>query len=229
MSTNRRTVILVSASPKVGEPSVSDYLVSLQEKVMKDAGLIVQTVNVRRLLTHKQTEGAYKTMREADALVFTFPLYFFCLPGMLMRFLQDYYAYTLENAGESGGPRVFAVVNCGFPEPAINDEAIRVMKSFSGKINGIFRFGVAVGGGGMFLGAGDAPFMKKAKNKLDEAFHAMAADILTGAQEPAETRYVPVNFPRILYLFMADRGWTATARKNGLKKKDLYRKPYRPE
>lgn len=69
--------------------------------------------------------------------------------------------------------------------------------------------------------------MRKTMAKLLGAFDRMAEDILNNGQAPLEAVAIQANFPRRLYLFMADRGWFATARENGLKKKDLYRRPYR--
>jgi len=81
----------------------------------------------------------------------------------------------------------------------------------------------------MIVEAKDAPFMKKTTAKLLGAFDLMVEDILTDSRAPLEAVSIEMNFPRRLYLFMADRGWFATVRKNGLKKKDLYRRPYRQE
>ncbi|MGE5423225.1 MAG: flavodoxin, partial [Ignavibacteriales bacterium] len=126
-----KRVVLISASPKIGESTASDALVDLQEGQMQASGLLYERVNVRQCFTKKTTESAFVTMAEADALVITFPLYFFCLPGMLQRFLQDYYQFHLQHHDASKLPRVYAVVNCGFPEASINAEAVRVIKSFS--------------------------------------------------------------------------------------------------
>jgi hypothetical protein len=69
--------------------------------------------------------------------------------------------------------------------------------------------------------------MRKTTAKLLGAFDRMTEDILNNGQAPLETISIWANFPQRLYFFMADRGWFATARTNGLKKKDLYRRPYR--
>ena len=73
--------------------------------------------------------------------------------------------------------KVYAVVNCGFPEPGINLEAVRVIRSFSQHINAQFRCGVLIGGGAMLREARNAPFMKKSIKSLNDAFAAIARDI----------------------------------------------------
>lgn len=229
MMQNSQKVVLIQASPKIGEPSSSEFLASLQELRMKEADLSVTRLDVRQSLTKKATASAFQTMLEADAIVLTFPLYFFCLPGMLTRFLLDYHKFYLQQPVKPGYIRIYAVVNCGFPEAFINEEAIRVVKSFAGKINADFRFGVMVGGGGMLLGTKDAPFMKKTLAVLNDAFQSIAEDIANGRQEPMDNVAIHMNFPSRFYLFMGNRGWPMEARKNGLKKRDLYRKPYHPD
>lgn len=154
-----------------------------------------------------------------------------------MRFLEDYYAYYAQRSSQKGTESektaaVYAVVNCGFLEAGINREAVRVIGSFSRSTRNLFRFGVMIGGGGMLYGAKDAPFMRKTMTELNNAFKRIAQDIrlndaqvASDAPAPADIE-ITMNTPRWLYNFMGNRGWFALARKNGLKRKDLYRKPY---
>ncbi|MGE5370673.1 MAG: NAD(P)H-dependent oxidoreductase [Solirubrobacterales bacterium] len=228
MSSAMKRVVLISASPKIGEPSASDLLVTWQESRMEANGVSYERIDVRHCLARKETDAAFAAMLAADALIITFPLYFFCLPGMLMRFLQDYYQYWAQRNDEARPAQVYAVVNCGFPEPSINEEAVRVVQSFSDKIGAVFRFGLKISGGGMLLGAKDAPIMKKTIAHLNSAFDTMAKDIVTGGSAPLANIEIAMNFPRRLYLWVGNWGWGSMARKNGLKKRDLYRKPYRP-
>jgi len=64
-----------------------------------------------------------------------------------MKFLEDYYIYR-KNKGEINKIiRVYTIVNCGFPEPKINTEAIRVIKNFFKRLNLNWRFGIGIGMG----------------------------------------------------------------------------------
>lgn len=224
MSKQKANVAIISASPKIGEGTVSGALAEIAKQKFSD-GVNVSMIDVRKSFSGRQHEKNFDIMLEADALVIIFPLYIFCLPGILMRFLQDYCLYRQQHPEKSRSPKVYAAVNCGFPEAWINEEAVRVVKSFSKHIGASFRFGILIGGGGMLLGAKDAPFMKKAMGNIDEAFAAAAADI-AGGGEPHADFYIEMNFPRKLYLFMGNMGWKQISKRNGLKKKDLYAKPY---
>ncbi len=227
MSNKIRNAVIVSASPKVNETSVSELLASICETGIKSACESISRVNVRRSFSQRQTERDFAAMLRADAMIVIFPLYFFCLPGMLMRFLEDYAAYYAQHKAEAVCANVYAAVNCGFPEADINEQAVRVIESFSEKTGNRFRFGLLIGGGGMLQGAKDTPFMKKAMAVISGAFRGMLEDALGGGTEPVENIHVRANFPRRLYFLAGDMGWRAAAKKNGLTKRDLYKRPYR--
>ena len=219
-----KKIAILSASPKKGEPSVSALLCGLAKERFVNAGLQADVIEVGKALN--DSEPAFETMRSADAMLIVFPLYFFCMPGMLMRFLEDYAA----SAGQrQAGQKIFTIVNCGFPEPEINEDAVRVIRSFAGHIGAEFGFGVCFGSGGMVLGAKEAPFMKKPMKMLSDAADRMAATVTKSAKTASETVYVGVKLPKWTYFLGGNLGWKQMAKKNGLKKRDLYDTPYRAE
>ncbi len=227
MSAEKREVVLISASPRTTDESMSEWLASSGEDCLKEECIHISRIHVRESILKGRTEQDFEIMLHADALVFIFPLYIFCLPGLLMRFMQDFYQYYTEHRKEAQRAKVYAVVNCGFPEPDINSEAVRVIQSFSEKINAFFRFGVLIGSGPMICETRNVPFMKRTLAKLNAAFTLMKTDVLNTVQHSADNILISVRFPRKLYFFIGGRGWVLSARKNGLKKMDLYRKPYR--
>jgi hypothetical protein len=104
---------------------------------------------------------------------------------------------------------------------------VRVIKSFCGHTGASFRFGILIGGGGMLAGAKDAPFMKKTVEKLNAALSLINEDISSSEADQVDNILISVKFPRKLYYLGGNMGWNQMAKKNGLKKKDLYAKPYR--
>jgi len=224
-----KNIVLVSASPKINEQSVSKEFLEMAGNQINSDLYSKTLIDVRKsFLTHNLAED-FETLAQADVMIISFPLYYFCLPGMLTRFLVDYQNYYTAPGNIKKHVKVYAIVNCGFPEPEINLEAVRVIKSFSQHINAEFRFGVLIGGGPMMVAAKEAPFMKKAVQKLNSAFTSITADIQDEISTTMDSIYIGVNFPfsRHLYYFMGGRGWITMARKNGLKIKELYKKPYR--
>ena len=224
-----KNVVLVSASPKINEKSVSKQFLQMAGSQIDSTESNKTFIDVRKSITSHNLSEDFEALSKADAIIISFPLYVFCMPGMLTRFLIDYYNYTTKNGNARNNVKVYAIVNCGFPEPEINLEAVRVIKSFSQHINASFRFGVLIGGGPMMFAAKDAPFMKKAVQKLSDAFLSIAADINDQNFAEMDSINIGIKFPlsRRLYFFMGNRGWISMARKNGLQKKELYKKPYR--
>jgi len=228
MSIIKHTAV-ISASPKPSENSASGFLAHYAEAALRGDGIDVRIINVRESLTKNQTAKAFAYMAGADALVIIFPLYIFCLPAILMRFLQQYREYAASLPDNTQNPVVYAVVNCGFPEPEINREAVRVIGSFSEKIGAEFRFGVMIGGGGMISGAKESPMVRKMLKDVGAALERMKREIVSGGRGSADNVLTRVRIPRRFYYFMGNMSWRMLAWKNGLKRKDLYAQPYMAE
>ena len=219
--------VLITASPRTTPHSASSLLSKKQATTFEEQGIAVHTIHVRSNISGGHVEADYQAMLQADALVITFPLYVFCMPGLLTRFLQDYCSYWQSNmAHRLNNQKVYAVINCGFPEPGINQEAARVIKSFSQKIQSQYRFSLLIGGGGMLVSMRHAPFMVKTFRDITQVYHRIAQDILSPQEDHIEDISLAVNFPPKLYLFLGGKGWIRTARKNGLKKADMFKRPY---
>ncbi|MBE0601192.1 MAG: NAD(P)H-dependent oxidoreductase, partial [Firmicutes bacterium] len=145
-----KKIVIISGSPKAPGTAASDLLSKTAAEAFQEDGSQPRVISVRRTLSKNHTEQAFAEMAAANALIIVFPLYIFCLPGILMRFLQLYKAYADARPEGKTDALVYTVVNCGFPEPHINEEAVRVVGRFADAVGGRFRFGVMIGGGGMY-------------------------------------------------------------------------------
>ena len=223
----RKKIVLISASPKADQEwAVSEYLAKRGQSSIDEHGINTVPIQVRHALTHRETERAFGQMQSADALIVIFPLYFFCMPGMLTRFLQDFAA---RYPACDHPAVVYAIINCGFPEAQINTEAMRVVEQFAAQTARAFGGGVMIGTGGMILAAQNAPFMKRVMQPIDELFDRVCANLLS--EKPVTDTVIPaaIKFPRWLYFFASTLGWNSMSRKNHLVKRDLYRRPYEIE
>lgn len=224
MIESNKRIVLVSASPKVDQDwAVSAFLAKRGEALLQNEEIEVITIPVRHALMHHETTQAFELLQQADALVLIFPLYFFCLPGMLTRFLQDFAANYPK--AETNAP-VYAIVNCGFPEPEINLEAMRVVEQFAIQTGREFGGGVMIGCGGMVIVAKDAPFMRETFAQIDRLFVQIKENMMDQNQIHPMISLVAPKFPRQLYFIGGNAGWHSMARKNHVKQRDLYRKPY---
>ena len=174
-----------------------------------------------------EPEAAFEKIRNADAVVLAFPLYIYCLPGLLIRFLQEYETFLKTSNRKQNAANVYAVVNCGFPEPYINEEAVGVIKSFCRQTGMNFRSSVLIGGGVMITKATKAPPVKKVLKEIDAAFSAAAKDMQESPlRQPPEDTQIKIGFPDKLFFFAGGINWKMQAKHNGLKVEDIYRRPY---
>lgn len=217
-------IVLINGSPSASS-STSMYLLSiLKNQIGADSHATIIEV-CKSILQNGQSED-FKHMAKADSIVIVFPLYIYCMPGMLTEFLDDYRRF-LSETGKSVNQKVYAVINCGFPESSINAEAACVIRRFCEEIKAEYRFSIMIGEGGMLIPAKNAPFMKKTWGGIKDAFDKIIKDIIDGGA--TQDIFIDTKFPKKLYCFIAATSLAISARKNGLKKKDLYRKIYRPE
>lgn len=222
-------IVYINASPRTDGVTSSESFLHMVEKHFVGCDIEKSSINVRKSIMSHQLDNDFEVMSKANAMVIAFPLYFFCLPGLLTRFIQDYYDYCQKKKKQVHGQKIYAIVNCGFPEADINAEAVKVIQSFSQHIDAEFRFAIMVGSGGMVIGAKDAPFMKKSIAALEQAMELLVHDAVSDSLDPVENIQIMVNFPRWLYYFIANKGFEHAANKNGISKKAILRKRYHPD
>lgn len=175
--------------------------------------------------TNQNQELSFVKMNQSDVWIFTFPLYYYGLPGILVKFLEDYAQFAKQNPlGHS--PRVYAIVNCGFPEPSHNDHAAKMIENFCTHFKGTWRFAVEVGTGPIIKGTPDIPMNGFLKRKVYQALTRLSEDICNFSTTPHKNLYAKCRIPTCLYLFMGNRNWKRTAKQNSLSEKDLYKTPY---
>lgn len=218
-------ICFINGSPK-GKKSNSLFFLNKLDEDMIGNNYNKFYIHVTSSIHSGKIEEEFKTMDNADAIVFAFPLYVFCLPGVLMRFLEDYYIYLKSNNKSTKNIRVYAIVNCGFPEPIINNEAIQVLKNFCVRLNLDWRFAVSIGMGEVVGATKDIKFMQMLCSKVYSSLHEINKDIENSIETLVENKYAAPNFPIFLFEEIGKLNWLNAAKKNGLSKKDLYKKPY---
>lgn len=156
-----------------------------------------KTIVVKATTTGGYPEDALCCLARADVLVFVFPLFIYGLPASLMRLLEDYYHHIKNGNEYQRGAKVYAVINCGFFKPEINQEAVRVMKNFCRRLALDWRFAVCIASGPVAAALGEVPLVYL---KLKKAYVAMVEDMKNG-RPAARTDYLikPV-LPRFIIL-----------------------------
>lgn len=209
-------IALISASPKAGQ-SASRALLDMLADHLK-------TKEIVNVSLHKNTvsEQDLEQMMDCDQVVFSFPLYVDCLPSHFLRCLMQIEHHMVNQKKKFHG--VYAIANNGFYDAHQNIPAIEVIRNWCSRVDAPFAGGVAVGGGGMVVGvyasAGANGPLKSIDNKMKE----LAAQICGTQDKQGKIEQVTPNFPGFLYKMAAQMGWRDSARKNGLKIRELDKK-----
>lgn len=110
-------------------------------------------------------------------------------------------------------------------ESHINADAALVIRRFCKEIHAAYRFGVLIGSGGMLQPLRMMPSVKKVWSKISVAFDRIILDIQVGGT-PTDIN-IDAKIPKKLFFFIGQTNFTVIAKKNGIKKKEIFRKPYR--
>lgn len=216
-----KKISFINGSPK-GNNSLSLKLLNQLGNIIDDEKNLIN-VNFKG----KYEEEVFENLANSDAIVISFPLYIYCLPGVLLDFIQQFYEYSKNRNRNKKRIMVYAIVNCGFPEPQITEEAIKVIKNFCNRTGLDFRFSVSIGGGGFIDATKDLLLFKKDSSNINNALEQIKSDIHgTRDKESSDNIMIKPFLPKALVLFIASKSWYFLSKKNGLKKDELFKKPY---
>lgn len=216
---------LINGSPKTKSSAsgalLEDLKAYLGEAEVMEFGFHTDTV------TGEEAEA----LNQADALVFSFPLYVDGIPGHLLSCLAG-----LEKAScKNRKIRVYGIVNCGFYEGIQAETALQVLENWCARAGYTWGSGVGVGGGG---GLAQMPKTKSGhgpREPIDKALKELACEIrarqmqedqrVQESQPVQKNHYVSVAFPRFLYKLAAQTGWRQMIKASGGKARDLGKRP----
>ena len=160
-----------------------------------------------------------RRMEEASAVVLCMPLYVDGLPSQLIRFLE-----TAEREFRGGAKRTYVLANMGLYESGQLVNLFEAVRQWCGRMGFSYCGGLGVSAGelvGVLME--HLPFAHGPTKRIAAGMDALAAAIDAGAA--AGEIYAGLRaFPRSLYILIANMNWNRTARKNGLRPKELYRR-----
>jgi hypothetical protein len=224
-------IVLLNGSPRINGSTSMKLLELLQSKYGSDCNMKV--LEVAKSIIHKTQTLDYGCMAKADAIVIAFPLYVYCLPGVLVEYLSGYRDYR-KSIGEATSPKIYAIINCGFPEARINDDAAHVIKNMCKEIGAKYRFSVLIGGGGMLQPMKKFPPVHKMWNEIEFTFAQIARDVYDEkisdkkdcSAKVFKNIHIDSKVPKKLFYFIAQTNFFVAAKINGIKKKEIFRRPY---
>lgn len=178
-----------------------------------------ETLSINLSEYAKKPDELKKILNSSEKIILGMPLYVDGVPSSPLRVME-----MMEREGRRDGKIIYVVANMGFYESKQIHNLLGMVKRWCEKCGYTYGGGIAVGAGEM-IGT-----MMKSNNlaKGPTANVAMGMSRLIEAVNSAsvtEDIYAdPAGFPRKAYMFLANMGWPRDARKNGLKKKDTFRR-----
>jgi len=161
-------------------------------------------------------EAFFEEIASASVMVVAFPLYVDGIPSHLLRFLWDVKDKIKQKSPDL---MVFAVANNGFYEGKQNALALSMIQHFCVAAGIKWGQGLGIGGGGMTAAA---PIGAGPLKRIGIALDTLSASIQ--GKTGGEDFFVQPNIPKFLYKIGGHLNWKRKAKKNGLKRSDLYKR-----
>ena len=180
------SVCLVNGSLRGKKASSLVFLNDIELR-LRSAGIETSRLGVSAAVRYKPE--FLQRLSGHQALIFVFPLHNYAVPGALFRLLEDYMAFAGNTELGVKTCRVYAIVNCGFPKPEVNNEAVRVIKNFCRRLSLNWRFAVCIGTGPVVAVTSRLPLFDKG---LKKAYGAIVKDIIREGAVPPDFMVKPV-------------------------------------
>lgn len=216
-----QNIVLLNGSPRVSGSTSMKLLDVLKNRLDSDCKATV--IEANKSILHKNQLQDYTRMGKAKAIVIAFPLYVYCLPGALIEFLSGYSEYV-NSIGKPAKQKIYAIINCGFPESGISNDAALVIKHFCKEIHAAYRFSILIGSGGMLQPLRIMPSVNKMWRSIGSACDRIVFDMRD--ENISMDIHIDSKLPKKLFSFIAQTNFTVIAKKNGINRKEIFRKPY---
>ena len=158
-------------------------------------------------------------LEKASEIVLCMPLYVDGLPSQLIRLME-----TAQREYRGDAKRIYVLANMGLYEGKQLVNLFNAVRQWCGRMDFSYCGGLGVSAGelvGVLME--HTPFRFGPTKKIALDMDRLAAAINSGGA--AGDMYAePCRFPRSLYILIANTNWNKTAKKNGLKPEDLYRR-----
>lgn len=195
-----------------GSPKNADSASELIINALSQRLSVSENIYLNAKKTNKQE--FLEKIKEIDTLVIVFPLYVDGLPSHLLRLLFD-----VKNDIKLFNPNltVCAIANNGFYEGRQNCIALSMIRNFCISADAKWGQGLGIGAGGMLS---SAPIGAGPLKNIGLALDKFSDNLINGIAD--EDIFVEPNFPKFLYKILAHMNFKGNAKKNGLRKKELY-------
>jgi hypothetical protein len=221
---SKQNLVLLNGSPKGKggtSGSIGDFILSKisDENVKKEIHHVGKS-----LRNEEKWNNMVESLKNANSIILTFPLYWDSLPSHLIKAFENLYSIK-EDLDRS--PNFYVIVNNGFPEPWHNEVAIEICKNFSKKMNFKWQGALNIGGGAAIAGRAleeTGGMTYKLRETLEMA--SKAIENRESIPPKIKDRLSKPLYPPFFSLVFGCMGWRKQAKQKGAKT-SLKAKPYK--
>ena len=167
----------------------------------------------------KDLDALAAALEDAETLVLCVPLYVDGLPSQVIRLMERF-----ERRCHGGAKKVYVLANMGLYESTQLVNLFEAVRQWCARMGFSYCGGLGVSAGELVGVLMDyIPFRLWTTKNMAKGMDRLAAAIRAGESMP-EVCAEPWAFPRSLYSAIANTSWNKTAKANGLRPADLYRR-----
>ena len=233
-----RTALLIVGSPKIKHRSTSSIVGEYLLGIMKSAGWKTEVLTLKGSLNREKGQVELcSAVDRSDLIIVAFPLYVDALPYLVTKAFEVIARH--KKALQVKKPqRIFTIINNGFPEFHQNALALAICRCFADQC-GISWAGALAMGAGEAIGGGQELTQSKRSGPpvkhVIEALDKAGADLAKGSAVSHNAQslisktpipVVPFGVWRWMCTKIGGQGWKRQARENGVRKEEMYAKPY---
>ena len=210
-------IILLNSSLRGDNANTRKFLNRMAERMEGKAEII----NIGTYMS-KQDE-LISLLSSAGKIVLGMPMYVDGVPSALLRIMEGLEKYS-KNTDRNNERKVYAVINMGLYESVQIKNIFTQVKKWSDICGYDYSGGIGIGAGEMNGNFASAPSGSKGPAKNANDGLDKMTDIIIKSEKMEDVYADAYKFPRKLYMFLANLSWPMDGKKNGLTKKDLYRR-----
>jgi len=226
LSPPQKIVLLIGSPKRNGgtSASIGNFILSK----LQQAGITLETHHVGKAVRKEEKWNLLvKAVDGTGIVILSFPLYWDSLPSHLIEALERLHAHRKEIETKNA-PKLYVVVNNGFPETWHNEVAITMCRRFAKEAGFKWQGALNIGGGGAI---NEKPLEETGGMtiRLRETLEMAAAAMAKGEPTPkeVEARLEKQLYPSWVTLF-TNFGWRRQAKKKGAKY-PLRARPYQQQ